>query len=148
MLKPNQIERSLMSKPDQIKSRIPIESSLDIEAGRGIGTAAVGPVVERAAAEGEDDDEERENGGIDDGDALPLALDFVEQTRFARIAVVAESVLIVRPLRAIAVGREVAGLGHIPLRPIHVRQIARHRRLAAARLQSINQSINPSIESN
>lgn len=62
------------------------------------------PVVpERAAAEGVDDEEERDEGGVGEGDLLPAAPQVAKNTGLAGLAAVAELRLVIRPRVAVRV---------------------------------------------
>ncbi|CAL1358588.1 unnamed protein product [Linum trigynum] len=68
------------------------------------GVRVVPPVVpESTAPDGVDDDEEDEEDDVDYGHTLPVALEVVEKTGLARVAVEAEYIRLVVPSGAVGV---------------------------------------------
>jgi len=66
----------------------------------------VPPVVPKhAASEGVDDDEERDERSVDDGNLLPAVLEVTQDAGLARLAGVAELRLVVGPGVTVRVGR-------------------------------------------
>jgi len=102
--------------------------------------AAVGGVVpavvpEGAAADGVDDDDEDEEDDVDDGDALPVALEGGHHAGLAGLAVVAER--LVAPGAAVRVRRRAGGGRRLgPLRAGHVGEVAARGGLAAPGLHN------------
>ena len=90
-------------------------------------------VLERAAPDGVDDDDEGEEDDVDAGHALPVPLERGHHAGLARPAAVADLVGVVAPLVAVRVGgaqpRRLA-----PPRAAAVREVAARGRLAAAGL--------------
>lgn len=74
--------------------------------GLAIGFIVVHPLVVAKSGIGDDieDDEEDEDDDVDDGDFPPAMLEAAEHTCLARVASVAQLLLVVAPPRAIHVG--------------------------------------------
>ena len=96
----------------------------------------VPPVVpEGAATDRVDDDEEDEEHDVDHGDLLPVALQVVEKPGFARLAVEAQSAVIVAPQATVWAGRRRHARCGVPFSWANVGETAGVGWLTATRLQ-------------
>lgn len=93
-------------------------------------------VSESAASNGVDDDEKDEDDNIYNGNFLPVSLQIVQNSGFAGLAIVAQSVCVVIPRITIRIRIRRSGIVWFrpPSRP-RVLESALIRRLAATRLQ-------------
>ena len=105
-----------------------------------VGVIVPATVPEGTTAEGENDDDEGKDDDVNNGGPLPVPLERVHHAGLARLAPVAEVVLVVAPLAAVRVGAG-GGRGSCPCRRLRlgrplraaagVREVAARGRLAA-----------------